>query len=388
MVRCRCKSLCVFAYRAIVSGAMGREDMVDSMVSPLFIAVTVGVATLVLIATGWWRLAFAVFRIGSGRLTVRKLGLLVSAPADVERVNTLLRSFAGGFNAMISRPSSKAWRSYCDSLPVLFEPFANEGAAMGFTLRRLFRYSAATFEDQIARAQPGFRYLYYVGLGFWSGMRNHDPQRLARIVDGLDPMYRYLCYDGYGFKHAFFDPGKSPQGLGRLAVLEGYSRNAAYQGVGRAVFFMFMDRPDRMVEYMEGLGVHGADAAAGLGLAAVFVNPDRLEVARKLAVELPDRWRDHFHLGMCFGLKARSINNSEQFERDLDRLESRVQEAVRASVRECDRIELQVRSEHGEEGYRRWRLLVTQWMAAHVEYPLGGLVSSASSSRPHQTASA
>jgi hypothetical protein len=273
---------------------MGREDMVDSMVSPLFIAVTVGVATLVLIATGWWRLAFAVFRIGSGRLTVRKLGLLVSAPADVERVNTLLRSFAGGFNAMISRPSSKAWRSYCDSLPVLFEPFANEGAAMGFTLRRLFRYSAATFEDQIARAQPGFRYLYYVGLGFWSGMRNHDPQRLARIVDGLDPMYRYLCYDGYGFKHAFFDPGKSPQGLGRLAVLEGYSRNAAYQGVGRAVFFMFMDRPDRMVEYMEGLGVHGADAAAGLGLAAVFVNPDRLEVARKLAVELPDRWRDHF----------------------------------------------------------------------------------------------
>jgi len=354
----------------------------------LFIVIAGLLAVVVLVATGWWRLAFAVFGIRPAKMTVEHNGLLVSAPADVERVDAILRSFAGGFNAMISHPSSTGWRRYCDSLPPLCQPFAHEGAAMGFTLRRLFRYDAAAFEEGIVRVRSGFRYLYYVGLGFWSGMRNHDPQRLAGIVDGLDPLYRYLCYDGYGFKQAFFDGTRSPQGLGRLEALEGYALNAAYQGVGRALFFLFMDRPERMVEYIDQLGAYAGDAAAGLGLAAVFVNPDRIEVARNLGGQLPAAWHDQFHLGVCFGLKARFINNTDQFERDLAHLEPSVRQAARAAIRECDRIELQVRSEPGAEGYNKWRRLVRRWMAEHVEFPLAGLKAAAAPVIAQRTASA
>ena len=57
----------------------------------------------------------------------------------------------------------------------------------------------------------------------------------------------------------------------------------------------------------------------------------------------------------------------------MDRLEPRVKEAALASVRECDRIELEVRSEGGDDQYRRWRERVAAWMASHVEYPLAGL---------------
>jgi len=326
--------------------------------------------------TGWWRYVFAAWAIRSPQMRVDRLGLLVSAPADVERVNSILGSFAGGFNTMIARPSANAWKEYCESLPALNRPFAEEGAAMGYTLRGLFLYSPAAFEAAIVRPRPEFRYLHYVGLGFWSGMRNHDARRLAQVVAGLDPLHGQLCYDGYGFKHAFFDYPKDETILRKLDALEGYARNAAYQGVGRALWFRFMDRPDLFVERVSRFGDFAVDAAAGAGLAMVFVNPDRMEVARAWAAKMPAEWRPQVHLGMCFGLKARSINNVEQFERDTAGLDSKVKEAIFASIRECDRIELLVRAELRADGYPQWRTRVMQWMVDHVEYPLAGLKES------------
>ena len=339
----------------------------------------VALLVVVLLVTGWWRLAFSLFALRPDRMTVKQLALAVSAPADVERVDTILGSFAGGFNAMIVAPSSSGWQHYCDSLPVLYRPFAHEGAAMGYTLRNLFHYRSGDFEERLVKRRPEFRYLYYVGLGFWSGQRNHSADRLSRIVNGLDPLHGYLCYDGYGFKHAFFDYPKEPRRLRQLNTLNGYARNAAYQGVGRAFFFLFMARPDLLVEHIRRLGEFAVDAAAGVGLAAVFVNPDRLDEARQLGMKLPSEWHDHFHLGMCFGLKARAINDWDQFERDISPLDPRIREAVYSSIRECDRVELIVRDEHNADGYRHWRERVTQWMVDNIEYPLFGIKSSATS---------
>ena len=326
--------------------------------------------------TGCWRYVFAAWTIRPQKMRVDRLGLLVSAPADVERVNSILASFAGGFSAMIARPSATAWTSYCESLPALYRPFAEEGAAMGYTLRGLFSYSPAAFEADIVRPRPEFRYLHYVGLGFWSGMRNHDARQLTQVVTGLDPLHGSLCYDGYGFKLAFFDYPNDENSLRKLDLLEGYARNVAYQGVGRALFFRFMDRPDLFVERVSRFGDYALDAAAGVGLAMVFVNPDRMELARAWAAKMPLQWYPHVHLGMCFGIKARSINNVEQFEHDTAGLDSQVKDAIFGSIRECDRIELLVRSERGTDAYHQWRTRVTQWMVDHVDYPLAGLKAS------------
>lgn len=326
-----------------------------------------------LVATGWWRLAFLPFRIHAKQMTVKRLGLLVADSRDERRVDSILSSFAGGFNAMIAGRTWRGWQKFCSTLPALEQPFAEEGAAMGWTARRLFRYDAETFEREVVKPRPEFRYLYYVGLGFWSGIRNHSTAKLQRMVEGLDPLHRYLCFDGYGFKHAFFDYRKDAASLQKLDALPGYARNAAYQGVGRAFWFLFMDEPRRFIEEAAKFGLLARDIAAGAGLAAVFVNPDRLEVARSWAAAMPADWQPHFHLGMCFGLKARSINNLDQFEANVARLDRDVQDPVWACVRECDRVELLVRAENHPDGYSHWRSRVTQWMMEHIEYPLGGL---------------
>ncbi|MFQ5589853.1 MAG: DUF1702 family protein [Phycisphaerae bacterium] len=341
----------------------------------VYTALTVVLATALLWSTGWWRLGFALFAIRPQRMTVKRLGLQVATASAAQRVDTLLRSFAGGFNAMIMKRSLAACWGYCDSLPVLYRPFAEEGLAMGYTLRHLFRYDAGRFEGELVQQRPQYRYLYYVGLGFWSGMRRHSPQQLLRITQDLDPLHRYLCYDGYGFKHAFFDfpRGRGQDGLAPLNELDGYARNAAYQGVGRAMWFLFGGRPELLIRHIANLDEQAADAAAGVGLAAVFVNPDQLEVARELGRKLPKAWHGHFHLGMCFALKARSLNDLDQFERDMASLDPDIREAAYASIRECDRVELLVRADTESDGYGRWRDTVAAWMAENVEYPLNGL---------------
>lgn len=323
--------------------------------------------------TGYWRLAMVLFAIRPGRLTVRRLGLLVDSAEDVERVDTILASFAGGFNAMITRPTAEAARSFCASLPALYRPFAEEGQAMGYLPRRLGRFDAADFESQIVKRQPEFRYLYYVGLGFWAGMRNYRPARLRAMVDGLDPLYGNLCFDGYGFQRAFFHYQKDPSALRKLDEFEGYDRSAAYHGVGRAFWFLYMARPELMVSQMASLGPRAADVAAGAGLAAVFVNPDRLAAAQSLARAMPAKWQPSFHLGMCFGLKARSVNDNDEFQLHLSSQDKGLGDAALASIRECDRIEMLVRAESVDEPYRRWRERVTEWLSLHIEYPMVGL---------------
>ncbi|MCK4342453.1 MAG: DUF1702 family protein [Phycisphaerae bacterium] len=350
------------------------------MVLVVYIAV---ILVAVVLFTGWWRVALAPFKIRADRMTVAKLGLRVPAE-HAARVDSILSSFAGGFNAMIAAPSASAWERYCDTRQALDGPFAQEGAAMGYTVRRLFQFDAAKFEARLPRRYPGFRYLHHVGLGFWSGMRNHSPQHLAQVTANLDPLYRYLCYDGYGFKHGFFDYPHDPTSLRKLDALDGYARNAAYQGVGRALFFYFMQDPDLLSEHVAKLGPHAIDAAGGAGLASVFIFPDQMEVPLELMTRLPAEWHKDIHQGMCFGLKARSINDPEQFERDMARLADPVREAIYASIRECDRAETQVRAQRAEDGYQRWRVLVAQWMAVHIDYPLAAVKAPGPSKPRHQ----
>jgi hypothetical protein len=317
-----------------------------------------------------WRRILRLFRINPRRMTVGRLGLGVNNPSNVERVDAILWHFLSGFNETITAGSCARAAAYCDSLPVLFQPFAHEGLAMGYTLHHLFRYDARAFERTVVNPKPEFRYLYYVGLGFWWGMRNVEPSRVEQLVQGLDPMHRYLCFDGYGFKVAFFDLPQNPGALKRLDAFTGYARNAAYQGVGRAVYFLHMDEPDALIARVSALGDHAPDAAAGVGLAMSFVNPDRLDRAFAQAGQMPMNWHSHVHLGLCFGLKARSINHAEQFEADLARYDEAVQLAVRFAIRECDRVELLTRADGQADGYRRWREAVTSWLERHTQYPM------------------
>jgi len=332
--------------------------------------IAIVLAAVILGITGRWRWALRPFRIPSEKMTVAKLGLAVRDPANIERVDSILRGFASGFNAMLTLPTPADAERSCDNEPPLIQPFAQEGLAMAFTPRRMFRFDPAIFQKTVVKHRPEFRYLHFVGLGFWSGMSNHSAKTLMRITELLDPLHKYLCFDGYGFQRVFFEQSNKVSAAECIDRLTGYARNVAYQGAGRALWFLHMDAPEQLITRVRQLGSFAADAAAGIGLAAVFVNPDRLHLAQALGRLMPEEWQSHFHLGMCFALKARSINQPDAFESWLAACPEAVQQAAWASIRECDRIELQVRAEGGNDGYEQWRQRVTDWLSTGIEFPM------------------
>jgi hypothetical protein len=211
---------------------------------------------------------------------------------------------------------------------------------------------------------------------------------MERLTRDLDPLYRYLCYDGFGFKHAFFDLPRRTDGLAPLDRLEGYARCAAYQGVGRALWFFHMDDTPGLVARLRGLGDMGEHAAAGLGLAAVFTFPDELQASFASLAALPAEFRPGLSLGMCFGLKARATTDRGRFTLQVQSLPAPRAEAISASIDACDFFEEQVRRDGALDGYRRWREAVTAWLESNVVFPMAAFEPSSSTRPPHSAAAA
>ncbi len=339
------------------------------MTTPVLVISIVLIVTVIIGLTGLWRFVFWPFRINVANMNARALGFRVSKPEDVERVNAICRAFAGGFNAMISQPSNKAWLEFCDSESAFYRPFAQEGAAMGYPLRQIGRFSSANFEREIVAQNPEFSYLHCVGLGFWHAMRGRGPAKLERIVGQLDPLHGMLCWDGYGFKHGFFDFGDTESYTRAFAGLEGFAARVAHQGLGRSLWFRYLNEPDALVTVIGSLKPFEADVASGVGLATAFAAFDRPTGGRDVLHRMPDAWHSDVMLGMCFGYKARALADASFFEIILEGYDPSAREAIRLSIDQCDLIESETRRLGASEGYRRWREQLATWLADHVEYP-------------------
>lgn len=374
--------------------------------SIVLIVVAIGIAVVAAV-TGVWRLAFTPFRIPKRQLTIPRLGLCVHEPARVERVGSVLDTFARGFNSMLTARTPDAALREIEQFPTLYRPFAEEGLAMGYVPRNLFRFRPTDFERRIVEQRDEHCYLHYVGVGFWFGLRNVDPAHVVQRTSGLDPLHEYLVFDGYGFARAFFEYPKNDHALERLLEFPGYARNAAFQGVGRAFCFLYLEDHRKLVEHIQRYPRHSADVAAGIGLASVFIFPDQPELARTIGRSMPAECRPHFHLGMCFGWKARARSNAPAFDRWLSILCPASAESIRQAIAECDRVEQQVRrslvpadrapktdrfQRTGKPcgfdddvqnicGYRTWRQRVTVWLEKNVEFPFLGLLAPAAGAR-------
>jgi hypothetical protein len=318
-----------------------------------------------------WRTMLRPLRIKPERMNWRRLGMQLAGRDDQERVERICEAVAGGFNAMISCPGEEDWAAYCDGLEVHYRPFAREGAAMGYLLRHPLGAGRKRFERAVVQAHPEGTYMHYVGVGLWHGMRSEKAGRLEKCTADWDPMYRMLCYDGFGFKSGFFDYGSIHERATRFRSLEGYRGRAALQGVGRSLWFRFMNNPERLVSEIRGFGEEArADLAGGLGLASVFVHVDKLEPVWELAGEVPGEWRGQFQLGMAFAFRARELNDPDYFEECLSKLGDARREGIRAALGECVRIEGEIRSRREEDGYRLWRERLSGWMEENLSYPL------------------
>jgi hypothetical protein len=153
---------------------------------------------------------------------------------------------------------------------------------------------------------PAYRYLYYVGLGFWHGFRHaRRPDRIERLAAHVEPLSLPLCYDGYGFKLGFFDFPADPAVARRLERCPDDRRRFAYQGFGRAQFFTRMDDPVGFRHLCDALPEYVEDLEFGRALARAFTGVDRAAALLRWLEQADAGERAARLVGTTWGLTAR-----------------------------------------------------------------------------------
>lgn len=234
-------------------------------------------------------------------------------------VSSLGSAFLGGYNAMLELGSLEDVAERGRAVPPHFRPFFYEGAAMGYVPRGYISsgFPKAHAEKDLLRMDGRYRYLYYVGLGLWFGVRHpRRPTALASLAPHVDPFYFPLCYDGFGFKTAFFDfPGR-PAAWTLLERCPAEHAAAFHQGFGRALFFLYMDDDEGYRSLRNRLAPERrGDFEIGRSLALAFTGIDRPgAIARHLVSAQGEDERADRLLGVTWALAAREMNDPEYFE--------------------------------------------------------------------------
>ena len=250
-------------------------------------------------------------------------------------------------------------RKLCDEYPTLLRPFAYEGAATGFPLRTIFTggHKERDFVRALHPLGQQYSFMYYIGIGFWCGLVYWPwPDRVRGIVDRQDPFYKYLCYDGFGFKLGLFQYLKDRNILRQFLYFKDYERNACFQGFGRSLWFLYMDAPWVIREQIACLDEpYRADCYSGVGLAVAFTNMDDLQVAFRYVENIEPKYRGSYFVGFMLAIYTRRMIDADYLVRCLDLLTDQQRAFASAGLRSCDERFREVNAKFAEHHYREWR---------------------------------
>jgi len=239
-----------------------------------------------------------------------KYGMPLSEPRAKERTEGVLRAFFTGMERAARRPWSVTPEP--EGTPPLFHPFYWEGAAMGHTLARLATFRPA---PAVLRGEP-YSLMRAIGVGFALGVLPFcRPAGLARAARRCGNI-GLLVPDGFGFATGMFRwRGSVGTTVKRLEKLDGLERSAALNGLGRSLWFRFMDRPSEGLREMRG-SKDLLPLVGGFGLAAAFTFTDELSRGYDLAASLPADEKRWFEKGMRIALFVRR-HHQEPFLREI-----------------------------------------------------------------------
>ncbi|GAA1073513.1 DUF1702 family protein [Nocardiopsis metallicus] len=236
-------------------------------------------------ATVWGALRRRVMTPNASETTVETRGFHDKGPQARQVLETVGESFLAGLGEAVETGSPAATDERLAALPVRYQGFAYEGAAMGFAL--LDGLLPGSRRTAAFLRGPGAAHVYmaYVGIG-WAMARL--PRPLWPDLSGLDPLLRWLVHDGYGFHQAYFHTDKYVHRQARdprAARWTGdgaYALRAADQGIGRALWFVGGTDPDQVTGLVERFPAsRRPDLYAGVGLAATYAGgADEAELHR------------------------------------------------------------------------------------------------------------
>jgi hypothetical protein len=306
------------------------------------------------------RVAWLGLKPGAVDLSARGLAPPPSASRSAfEALQAHAHSFADGYNAAVSSDWPSGFLRRLDHAPAGRTGFWVEGAAMSSTVLDALTPRPSRLPLLLRTAGTAHGYLIHVGVG-WAAARLRGLR--PRTRSELDPLLRWLLWDGLGFARGFFDPRRHLLELVPPRAGGGYAARVADQGLGRCVWFYSAAQPDRVCELVEAFPPgRQPDLWSGIGLAATYAGGCPAATLGAM-LERAAPFRAHLAQGAVFGATARL--SADELWPDTAEISQRL---CGLSPSDAGRLADEARrgcSEGTADDYERWRRRVREAVTA------------------------
>ncbi len=218
----------------------------------------------------------------------------------IERIGSV---FTEGYHTALQIAGLEELAEALNRVELEARGFAYEGAAMGLALLdHLTPWRPGRLAKFLKGAGKDHAYMVHVGIGWiWARMPFFLPRRDAE----LDPLLRWLAFDGWGFHEGFFHWPDYVATQPCPRRLKGYERRVFDQGLGRSFWFVNGGNPAWISRTIANFPEERQrDLWSGIGLAAVYAGgveePSLLELRTAADKYLPE-----LQQGAAFAAKAR-----------------------------------------------------------------------------------
>lgn len=234
-------------------------------------------------------------------------GLPAQSAAMADHLRRIGEAFLLGYHRALAGEGGAELAAAVEAeVPFGWRLFGHEGVGFGLSLRdavlpRVFR--ATRLREYVEGPGALFRYAALVGSG-WSFAR--WPRRPDRALAGIDPLLRWIAFDGYGFHRSFFAWSATVEARRVPRRLRGYARRAFDLGVGRCLWFALGMEPERIAGTIARFPEERRGPLwSGVGLAAVVAGGGDAERLAGLRAAAGPRAGD-LAQGAAFGAMLRA----------------------------------------------------------------------------------
>jgi len=185
------------------------------------------------------------------------------------RLEEVGAAFLTGYNLAVECADAELLCASLHQIDHELKGFAFEGASMGLALLDwLAPWKARLLNRMMEGEGNSHIYMLHVGAG-WLGARL--PFGFRRTLRRLDPLLRWLAFDGWGFHEGFFHWQNYIEGQPAPKQLCGYERRVFDQGLGRSFWFVNGGNAELIAETISGfVPERQPDLWSGIGLAATY----------------------------------------------------------------------------------------------------------------------
>lgn len=250
------------------------------------------------------RLRRGLFAIAAEEASFARRGFWPGEATARERLERAGGMFLLGYNAALEEGEPGATAGRLRDCADEWRGFAFEGAAMGLALLdRLAPWGGGRLRGFLEGPGASHVYMIHVGAG-WAYARLRRLGTAAPFAR-LDPLLRWLAWDGYGFHEGYFQPSRYLRGQEAQAPPAGYAGRAFTQGLGRSMWFVNAADVGRVEANVASFPAwRRADLWSGVGLACAYAGgADRagVEALRRAA----GPYLTHLAQGAAFAAGAR-----------------------------------------------------------------------------------